>query len=261
MPTQMPALPIARCHPHTPRPSLRDPDIHVRIAATADDYEVAFRLAYDVYYPLGYTAHHPDGWRVSSYQLRPSAFVLIAYRDSEPVGTLTLYADDPEGLPGDEGWRDDLDGLRAGGHRLFECGTLVVPPGGDEAGMPLICFAMFRYALALGLRTPQACFCSFVQRRHVPFYQQALCHRRFGQARHYAWNGLDIPDVTPLLLHLPEAEGEFRARYGAFFDRECEQISARIDADLRRRQALDFAGLRLRFPQSPLMRLAEDALC
>lgn len=272
MPTLMTAPPSHHRTPAVPPPA-SDHDLRVRIASTADDYEAAFRLAYDVYYPLGYTAPDPAGMRVSPYQLRATAFVLLAYHHTIPVGTMTLYADDPDGLPGDEGWGGELDALRAAGHRLFESGALVVSQEGGGAGDPKICFALFRHALVLAQRTPQACFCSFVQLRHAAFYQQALCHRRFGQPRHYRWNGLDIPDVTPLLLHLPGAAQEFRARYGLreeagnlhrffFADDHRQQISAGIDDDLRRRQRLDLAALRHRFAGSPLpSRVGDEVLC
>jgi len=72
--------------------------------------EQAFRLQHDQYVAHGYMDAHPSGWRLSLHNALSATRVFVARCGGRVVGTMTLIADSPLGLPMDEIYTDELRG-------------------------------------------------------------------------------------------------------------------------------------------------------
>ncbi len=233
-------------------------EIDVRLASKADEYADAFRIAYQVYYPLGYTSYAPSGMRMTPYQFRPENIVLVAYYAGQAVACLSLFEDRAQGLPSDNGWRADLNQLRASRKKIFEVGSLMVLPNCPLRG-PGICLALFRQAWMYAHHFRGAdTLCAFVQKHHVFFYKKMLTFTNFGETRDYRWNGLNIPEVCALVMNLEGAELEFKRRFDRFGDSPRNlyrwfvhhrrvETEAKLRRALRRRARINLEDLRLQF--------------
>ncbi|MCK6473816.1 MAG: hypothetical protein L6R28_19000 [Planctomycetes bacterium] len=96
------------------------------LAANRRDRERAFRLASSIYSKSGFH-QGSSGFCVSPYDLNAdTAVLLIVDADGNEAGTISLVCDGAHGLPCDEVFGSELDGLRAKGRRLGEVTRLAV---------------------------------------------------------------------------------------------------------------------------------------
>lgn len=232
--------------------------LEIRIASTIEEYEAAFRIAYDVYFPLGFTDYSPAGIRVAAAQLRPGTAVLLAYYEGQPIATMSVYGDTEGGLPSSSGWPNEIGRLREEGRKMFEFGALMVLPGRAYLGMRL-CLEIFRFAWQYVWDVKKGdTLCAFVQSKHAWYYQRILTFQQFGEPQTYQWNGLRIADVVPMFLDLVGREESWMKIYGRFGEsrrnlhkffcslerREREQF---IRSELRRKNRMDFQELCRRY--------------
>src|SRR5512144_830205 len=68
--------------------------------------EQAFRLQHDQYVAHCYMDAHPSGWRLRLHNALSAPRVFVARSGGRVVGTMTLVADFPIGLPRDEIYAD-----------------------------------------------------------------------------------------------------------------------------------------------------------
>ena len=197
--------------------SSRTEEITVRVAATMEDYETAFRIAYEVYYSKGFTGFSDVGMRASSYQLQSSTLVLIGYLGDKPIATLSVYEGCEGVFPSSAGWSDEFQDIGQKYSCIMELGTLMVLPEYIRSGSSRICLTMFRTAWNYARFVKKAdAFCAFVQAHHKRFYERILNFSAFGVAKNYEWNGLNIGNVVPLVMDLRSAESEFKDRFDRF---------------------------------------------
>ncbi len=244
--------------------------VSVRLASTLEEYADAFRIAYQVYFPLGYIDYAPGGMRMTPYQFRKDTVVFVAYHEGRAIASLSLFEDGEEGLPSDNGWREDLDGLRTTRKKIFEVGSLMVLPNCPLQG-PGICLALFRQAWMYARRFRGAdTLCAFVQKRHAFFYTKMMCFTSFGPIRDYQWNGLAIPSVSALAMTLDGAESEFKNRYNHFGDSPKnlfryfvidgrEETETQLKQALCRRARMNFCAMRKQFDRLNLVPSAPSA--
>lgn len=105
-------------------PNQVDPRLQFKVAETPEEFQQAFSILYESYSEFGLTQSHPQQMRVTPYHFLPSTSVLIAKWNEEVVGTLSLVADNPLGLPADSAF--DLATLRQQFSRVIEISSLAV---------------------------------------------------------------------------------------------------------------------------------------
>jgi hypothetical protein len=135
--------------------------VRAKVASTAREFAAAASLVESRYAWRGYAVQPQD---------RASAITVVATRDADTVGTLTLRADGPAGLAADEGYREALNLARKAGRRLCELTRLAIES--DAAWRPTL-VALIGLAYLAG-RTVHQVTDVFVEvnPRHVRFYQR-----------------------------------------------------------------------------------------
>lgn len=104
-------------------PLLSSVDFHV--VETVDELKAATHLAYREYLKRGYVTPHPSQLKLSVFHALPETTTFIAVHPERGViGTLSLIPDSPLGLPMEEVYKSELDGLRQQGHRIAEASML-----------------------------------------------------------------------------------------------------------------------------------------
>ena len=94
--------------------------IQYRVAQNKDELEKAFTLVYKEYLKRGYVQESPTQLRVSIFNALPQTTTFIATLDNEVITTATIVPDSPLGLPMDEIYHEELNGLRTQKLKLCE---------------------------------------------------------------------------------------------------------------------------------------------
>ncbi len=101
------------------------PSVDFRVVETIEELRAATHLAYREYLKRGYVNPHPSQLKLSVFHALPETTTFIAVHPERGViGTMALIPDSPLGLPMEEVYKPELDGLRRGGHRVAEASML-----------------------------------------------------------------------------------------------------------------------------------------
>ena len=98
----------------------------LRLAVTEEDRLKCWRLTHIEYMAQGYAKPGGLEYRYSIHDALPDTTTFLIEADGKPVGTVTVFPDSPLGLPADEIYRREIDGLRAAGRRPVEVGRLAI---------------------------------------------------------------------------------------------------------------------------------------
>ncbi len=114
--------------------------VQFKIVESAQELQAASRLVYREYLRRNYVRTNAAQMRLSLYQTLPTTVTFVAchYRYGV-VATATLVQDSPLGLPMDEAYKTELDGLRRRGLRVAEVTMLAL----DSEVFPRKTFTMF----------------------------------------------------------------------------------------------------------------------
>ena len=94
---------------------------------TTEELVAASRLVYSEYLKRNYLRPNTSRLKLSLHQALPQSTTFIArHRRDGIIGTITLVEDSPLGLPMDEVYKTELDGLRTRGLRLAEATMLAL---------------------------------------------------------------------------------------------------------------------------------------
>jgi hypothetical protein len=196
----------------------RDP-ITVKQATTREELEEAYCLVHESYIEAGYMDPHPSGLRVRIFEALPHTVTFIAQEQGKVIGTISLVLDSPLGLPMEESFGEELDGLRQQGRRIAEVSSLAVAKGCRNLGVFVrLCKYMTLYAIHAGLDD----LCIGISPEHAPFFQEVYLFEPLGDVRSYSSAKEDY--VVAVRLDLPTLEQRIRDAYA----------DADADADLYR---------------------------
>ncbi len=181
-----------------------------KIAETEDEISQALTILHRAYVHEGLMDPHPSGMRVTLYHALPTTTILIAKRNNEVLGTLTMIRDNPIGLPG-EGLMN-LEKLRNEGHQIAEVSALAIQPRyRGRLLFPLLKF-MYTYSTKyLAIDTLLA----VTTKQWSIFYESILFFKVFkmdSDSKGYTFVDYDTP--VALSLDLKEAFSEFARYYG-----------------------------------------------
>lgn len=118
------------------RQLLRETDF--KPAENRAELEEAYFLAYHEYLKRGYTRRHPSKLKISIYNALPQTATFIAKTRERVISTVTLIVDSSLGLPMDEIYKEELDGLRRKGRKLAEVSMLASDTGMFGKGISLM---------------------------------------------------------------------------------------------------------------------------
>ncbi len=202
------------------RPSLK-------VAETLDEFVQAFTLLHNVYRKSGYLEQEDaSGLHFGIHNLLPKTCVFIFKSYKKVLATMMFVPDTPEfGLPMDELYREEVDGLRRQGRKIAEIGSLVTRL--DRRGQNIIMFlakAIFQYAMI----TSTDDLCIAVNPKHVNFYRSIFLFEPLGEQRFY--NKVGAPAVA-LRADMRRIGSALRDTYGQEdFDTNLHAFFTRLNA-------------------------------
>lgn len=205
----------------------------LRVARTVEDHEDAYRLVRMSYVVEGYLPTRGPEMRISPQHVLPEATVWIATEDDQIVGTMTVVADSPAGLPLDDDYRCELDVLRRDPRtRLVEFGALAVVKRARASGVLLLlqmASAWFTRNVIKGTHI----VCG-VNPRGVPFHREVFGFHAIGTTHDHA--GLRAPvqglaaEVAQLQAHTRHHFRRPLASGGLFHEHLFETLPECIEA-------------------------------
>lgn len=100
--------------------------IECRAIRTAEEGRAAFRLLYQQYRKRGYCAANASEIYFAPQALESPSKIFMLKDSGQLIGTIALIADSVKGLPMDQLFKEELDGLRIKGRRIAEVGMLAL---------------------------------------------------------------------------------------------------------------------------------------
>lgn len=203
---------------------------HIRLADLPSHQEATSVLIRKMY-----------GWRgyaVGDGKAPDDRITLLAECRGAVVGTMGLCLDGPAGLPADDHFREQLDGLRAQGRQLCEPSRLAIDAGMSKRVFASMIHVSYLFAHVIYGFTD---YVIEVNPRHVAFYQRMLGFEQAGPARSCSRVGAPAVLMRLPLSHMGEQiaacggraglHGDERSFYAFFFSQEEEaNITARLRA-------------------------------
>lgn len=180
----------------------------IRIAQTTDEYRDAFSLVHHAYVCQGIESVRSDPLRMTPQHTLPEATVLVAYEGDNLVGTMTVTADSPAGLPLDKDYGLQLDVLRAQGKQLAEYGSLAVVERCWHTGVTTLLNAAANFWVSKVLGVSHVVV--GVNPSAAPWYRALFAFRQMGKAKAHA--ELSAP-VVGLVQDLEEVLAYFRKHF------------------------------------------------
>jgi hypothetical protein len=156
----------------------------IKIAGEIDEYKQVFSLVHDTYLRMGYlSTPKPHGMLFGIHTLLPETVIFVAKSYRTVISTLTeIFDTELFGLPMDELYRKELDGLRSKGRKIVELSVLVTPV--DFRWMNVFMYInkiMYLYSLDRGVND----LCIAVNPKHVRFYKHIMLFEDLGPERYY----------------------------------------------------------------------------
>jgi predicted N-acetyltransferase YhbS len=211
------------------------------LATDRHTLEQAFRLQHDQYVAHGYMDAHPSGWRLSLHNALSATRVFVARSGGRVVGTVTLIADSPLGLPMEEIYTDELRRLRDARGNLAEVSALAMDREYQPSGVPIL-LRLIRMLVIYAAQT-ETDLCIAVNPHHAAFYRKAFHFQDIGGLRQYGKvNGapavalrLDLALARSLMSELRDGRRMISEVYEFLFDpANVEAVMTRLVKDLRR---------------------------
>lgn len=167
------------------------------VARTLDDVQEAWQLVYIAYRRAGLIDANPYELHTVREAVGPQTMVVTGCLGPLSVNTLSVYVDNPSGLPLDSVYPDELARLRRGGRRLVEVGLF-----GDRRdhlnrsaeGL----FELMRFAYFYGIHNKCDEAVIGIHPDHAAFYQRFFAFERIGETRSYA----TVKDSPVVLLRM-----------------------------------------------------------
>jgi hypothetical protein len=180
-----------------------------RAARSASELVTCYRLVHQQYLEQGYATDSDVPLRATIFNVLPRTTTFVGATENELICTATVVPDTHLGLPMDDLYHDEIQGLRSRGRRLCEVTMLASKAGsGTMTGRPAI-QSLFKVIFDYASRVLCSDFlCITINPRHAAMYD-ALYFKDLGGLRTYrSVNG--APAVAKC-LDLSTAEGEMAA--------------------------------------------------
>lgn len=152
------------------------------VATKAKTRRQAYELAYRVYNESGYLDNR-SGLCISPYDEGKNVFtILVQNNEGRDIGTATLIFDCDLGLPSDEIYSEEIDGLRNPGKQLVEVTRLAIDH--DYRGSKILLMRMFNFLyIHACYNMRQTGIVIEVNPRHVAYYQRIFSFSVVGEEK------------------------------------------------------------------------------
>jgi hypothetical protein len=216
------------------------------LAVDGSTLERAFHLQHDQYVAHGYADAYPAGWRAGLHNALSATRVFVARAGERVVGTMTLIADSPLGLPMDALYPTELRELRETRGKLAEISALAIDHEYQAHGIQIL-LRLTRMLLLYAAQT-KSDLCIAVNPHHAAFYRKVLQFKPLGGLRKYRKvHGapaialrFDLSIARLLMAKRRDGPRMVNAVHEFFFHPATVQaILARLVADLRQIIPLD----------------------
>lgn len=121
------------------------------------------------------------GYQIPGSPRDPALFTFLAYDEGNVVGTVSVRLDSRKGLSADDLYREEIDALRAKGHRVCEFTRLAVDA--TTASKPVLAGLFHTAYLYAAVVSGYTHAVIEVNPRHVPYYKRALRFEAIGPER------------------------------------------------------------------------------
>jgi hypothetical protein len=163
--------------------------VSIKVAATREERQGAFQLAYQSYFNAGLCASCNEGVRITPYQLLSTTDIIVAQLRGEVISTLSLVRDGELGLPLESIYPDEVKQRRDAGLKLAEVSCLA-----DRRRDASRFFDLFselaRVMIQMADRYGVDELLIAVHPRHARMYCRAMAFQQLGDNRDYpAVNG------------------------------------------------------------------------
>lgn len=157
----------------------RNNEFSLRVAVSEEDRLACWRLVYSEYLRKGYVRVQDNEYRYSLHDALPDAATFMVETQGNLAGTVTVYPDSPLGLPADEIYQKELDGLRRAGRTPMEIGRLTIAPQHKNERSILLNLNDAPLLYARRCRKASDVVIT-VNPSHVKYYERALLFERMG---------------------------------------------------------------------------------
>jgi hypothetical protein len=189
-----------------------DKHLELKVASSREELDACFSLLHDTYVGAGLMAREESGLRVTPYSVLPATATLCAKYDGKVVGTVSVIADNPFGLPLQRIF--DLTGVRARRGTIAEVSGLAVAPAFRRRG-GIVLFPLLKLVYEYCTQFLAARHLVIAAHpRHFELFESLFCFRRLtGRiVAHYDFvNGAPAIGGSLDLQHAPEI---LRKQYG-----------------------------------------------
>ena len=158
-------------------------DLVIRPALDRSELESAYELVYENYRSRDYIPPNSSGLRLTIFNAFPSTLTFVGVVHGAVIATVSLIPDTPVGLPMDEIYHDEVQGLREAGRRLVEVTMLADRRLSVRRSLAMVLSLMklvFDYA-TLSLKATDLCIT--VNPHHDKFYHEYLLFTPLGGLR------------------------------------------------------------------------------
>ena len=191
-------------------------DLILKQAETEDEIKQALHLVYESYLSLNYIDPNSAELRMTKYQLLPTTIILIAKRQDEVIGTLSIIMDSSLKLPSDASW--DLSSLRKSGRQIAEISSLTIKKNGLRRGKLLLPLCKLMYAYCKSLLNLDGLVAS-TNADVEPFYTDLLMFQRVDKQAVRPNQNVKGAVSTCCFLNLKNLEAKYEKTYNHKSDR------------------------------------------
>jgi hypothetical protein len=191
------ASPDAPILPDVAPPGRPASGLNFYVARTLGEVLEAWGVVYQAYRRDGLIDENPYGIHTTPHAVNTTSAVVFGCIGPVPVGTISAYADGPDGLPLDTVYNAELQALRAQGRKLVEVGLFAdrrEHMSRSSEGL----FELMRFGFNFGLYRQADDIVIGVHPRHAPFYMRFVGFEQIGQVRRYP----TVKDRAVVLLRL-----------------------------------------------------------
>jgi len=190
-------------------------EITLRVAATREERESAFRLTYDSYLRAGLCSANSSQLRITPYQLLSTTDLFVAQLRNKTICTLSLVRDGELGLPMEDVFSRQIAERRAAGLRLAEVSCLADRRSGTRRFFGLFC-DMIRLMVQLAEQDKIDQLLIAVHPRHAHIYQRCMGFKKIGDTVDYST--VQGNPAVPLCLDLSEVRLNSPKIWNRFFE-------------------------------------------
>jgi hypothetical protein len=146
----------------------------IRPVANEDELAMVHRLTHDAYVSMGYATPQPDRRLVhyGDFDHLPETTILVALRQDEIVGSMSLTLDGPWGLTVETDFKKVCDSLRYSGRSLAVIWRFVITKSENSSRQVLM--ALFQKVTAFALMEGVNTCLITVNPKHETVYQRLL---------------------------------------------------------------------------------------